>query len=142
MSQTLGKIWIHAVWSTKDVKPLIQPEIEQEVYQFMIDEFKEQKSILRIINGMPDHVHCLFLLNPQKSTSQVIKQVKGHSSHLINQHDFLNEKFAWQVGYAAFSVSESNIKKVYQYIKNQKIKHRDKSFSDELESFRKLNDIG
>ncbi len=91
---------------------------------------------------MPDHVHCLFLLNPKKSVSEVIKQVKGHSSHMINQHDLLNQKFAWQVGYGAFSVSKSNIKKVYQYIKNQKFKHRDKSLQDELESFRKLHDIG
>jgi REP element-mobilizing transposase RayT len=61
---------------------------------------------------MPEHVHCLFLINPQKSVAGVIKQIKGGSSHLINQNNLANYKFAWQTGYAAYSVSESLVGKV------------------------------
>jgi REP element-mobilizing transposase RayT len=75
---------------------------------------------VRIINGMPDHVHCLLLLNPNKAVTEIIKQVKGSCSHEINKQNIIKEKFAWQTGYAAYSVSESVLEKVFQYIKNQK----------------------
>ena len=87
---------------------------------------------------MPDHVHCLFLLNPSKSVAEVIKQIKGSSSHLINQRNLILEKFAWQTGYASFSVSQSALEKVFQYIKNQKTHHQNKSFDQEYEKYLKL----
>lgn len=87
---------------------------------------------------MPDHVHCLFLLSPQKSISEVIKQIKGSSSHFINQNNFIAEKFAWQTGYAAFSVSESIVEKVFEYIKNQKSHHQKRTCQQEYEEFLKL----
>lgn len=87
---------------------------------------------------MPDHIHCLFLLNPQKSIAEVIKQIKGSSSHLINQSNLISDKFSWQTGYAAYSVSESVLEKVFLYIKNQKAHHRKKSFQQEYDEFIKL----
>lgn len=99
--------------------PLIQSPVEKKVHQFMAEQLRELGCPVRIINGMPDHVHCLFLLSPQKSMADVIKQVKGSSSHFINQNELIAEKFAWQTGYAAYSVSESVLERVFQYIKNQ-----------------------
>lgn len=87
---------------------------------------------------MPDHIHCLFLLNPQKSISEVIKQIKGSSSHFINQSNLTHEKFSWQTGYAAYSVSESVIEKVFLYIQNQKEHHQKKTFQQEYDGFLKL----
>jgi REP element-mobilizing transposase RayT len=87
---------------------------------------------------MPDHIHCLFLLNPQKSVAEVLKQIKGSSSHYINQSNLIAEKFAWQTGYAAYSVSESVVERVYQYIKNQKQHHQNKTFQQEYDEFLKL----
>lgn len=66
---------------------------------------------------MPDHVHALFLLNPKKSIADVIRQVKGSSSHSINGENLIPVKFAWQIGYAAFAASESQLDVVYNYIK-------------------------
>ena len=123
MPHSFNKIWIHAIWATKERMPLIQPNIEQKTYQFISDQLREQGCPVRIINGMPDHIHSLFLLNPQKSIADVIKQIKGSSSHFINQNNLLDKKFAWQTGYASYSVSESVVEKVYQYIKNQKSHH-------------------
>ena len=91
-----------------------------------------------IINGMPDHVHCLFLLNPQKSISEVIKQIKGSCPHYVNDQNLIPEKFAWQTGYAVYSVSESQIGKGFNYIRNQKTHHAKKSFDDEYNDFLKL----
>ena len=75
---------------------------------------------MSIINGMPDHIHCLFLLNTKKSIAFVIKQIKGSTSHFANQDNLMNEKFAWQTGYASFYVSEFVLEKVFICIKNQK----------------------
>ena len=88
---------------------------------------------------MSDHVHCLFLLSAQKSISEVIKQVKGSTSHWVNEQNIISEKFAWQTGYAAYSVSESQLEKVYQYILNQKEHHKKKNFIQEYDEFIKLH---
>lgn len=138
MPHSFNKIWIHAIWATKERIPLIHQNIEQKVYLFISEQLREQGCPVRIINGMPDHIHCLFLLSPQKSIAEVIKQIKGSSSHYINQNNLIVDKFAWQTGYAAYSVSESIVQKVFEYIKNQKSHHHKKMFHQEYEEFLKL----
>ena len=138
MPHSFNKIWIHAIWATKERKPLINGNIEQKIYQFILEQLREQGCPVRIINGMPDHIHCLFLLNSQKSIAEVIKQIKGSSSYFVNQNNLISEKFAWQTGYAAYSVSQSVVEKVYVYIKNQKQHHQKKAFQQEYEEFLKL----
>jgi putative transposase len=135
MSHSFNKIWIHAIWSTKERMPLIHPTIENKLYNFISEQLHEQGCPVRNINGMPDHVHCLFLLNPQKSIAEVIKQIKGSSSHFINQSNLTIDKFSWQTGYAAYSVSESIIDKVFNYIQNQMQHHTKKTFQQEYEEF-------
>ncbi len=138
MPHSFNKIWIHAIWATKERMPILHKNIEQKVNNYISDELIELGCPVSIINGMPDHVHCLFLLNPQKSIADIIKQIKGSSSHFINQNNIINEKFSWQIGYAAYSVSESGVEKVFQYIKNQKEHHKIKPFQKEYEEFIKL----
>ena len=138
MSHSYNKIWIHAIWSTKDRLPLIHSKVENKIYQYISEQLREQGCPVRIINGMPDHIHCLFLLNPQKSIADVIKQIKGSSSHFVNQNNIIPEKFAWQTGYAAYSVSETAVDKVFEYIKNQKQHHQKKTFQQEYDEFLKL----
>jgi len=135
MSHSFGKIWIHSIWSTKERAPLIEPSKENIIYDLMRNEFLDQGCLVQIINGMPDHVHSLFLLNLKKSVSDIIKQVKGSSSHEINGQNVLRHKFSWQTGFAAYSVSESSLEKVFQYIKNQKQHHRKITFEKEYENF-------
>jgi putative transposase len=139
MPHSFNKIWIHAIWSTKERMPLINSSVENKIYQFISEQLREQGCPVRIINGMPDHIHCLFLLSPQKSIAEVIKQIKGSSSHYINQNNLIDNKFSWQTGYAAYSVSESVVEKVYEYIKNQKQHHAKKTFQQEYEEFIKLH---
>lgn len=138
MSHSFHKIWIHAIWATKERMPLIHSDVEDQIHRFMTDQLREQGCPVRIINGMPDHIHCLFLLNAQKSIAEVVKQIKGSSSHFINQSNLIADKFSWQTGYAAYSVSESAVEKVFQYIKNQKEHHQKKSFQQEYDDFLKL----
>ena len=138
MPHSFNKIWIHAIWATKNRQSLIREDVEQKIHHFISEQLREQGCPVRIINGMPDHVHCLFLLNPQKSVVEVIKQIKGSSSHFINQNNFITDKFAWQTGYAAYSVSESIMDTVFRYIQRQKQHHDKKTFRQEYEEFLKL----
>ncbi len=84
MPDSFNRIWIHAIWGTKNRIPLIQPKIENEIQNFIKNEFINLSCPFRIINTMPEHIHCLFLLNPQKSISEILKQIKGSSSFYIN----------------------------------------------------------
>ena len=142
MSQSFTKLWIHAIWATKNRQELIDYSIDKKLYDFIHEELIHLGCPVRIINGMPDHVHVLFLQNPQKTISDIVKQIKGSSSHFINRGEFILEKFAWQTGYAAFSVSESQLDIVYHYIKNQKKHHLKKNGQDEFDEFVKLHRLG
>lgn len=141
MSHSFGKIWIHSVWSTKERASLIEPSKEHVIYDMLKDEFQDQGCFVKIINGMPDHVHSLFLLNLKKSVSDIIKQVKGSSSHEINGQNIIRYKFSWQTGFAAYSVSESSLEKVFHYIKNQKQHHKKMTFEKEYENLIRLHGL-
>jgi len=138
MAHSFSKIWIHAIWATKNRENFIHSKIERTIFDIMKNEFESSGCSVEIINGMPDHVHCLFLLNPQKAISEIIKQVKGGSSHEINHKNISSEKFTWQTGFAAYSESEPQQKKVVQYIENQKQHHSSKTFQQEYDEFLKL----
>ncbi|MEX1188085.1 MAG: IS200/IS605 family transposase [Bacteroidia bacterium] len=132
MAQSYTKIWIHAVWTTKDKKPIIYPKIERRLLKFLSDELNTMDCHVKIINAMPEHVHCLFLLNPQISLSNVMKNIKGGSSHFVNYHNLIKEKFSWQNGYSAFAVSDSLINRTIALIQNQKTFHKLFTFETEL----------
>lgn len=87
------------------------------------------------VSGVADHVHILFLLNPKKSMADVMKQIKGSSSHAFNQAKLTTVHFAWQTGYGVFSVSESHVPRVRKYILNQEEQHKAVSFLDEYKRF-------
>jgi REP element-mobilizing transposase RayT len=141
MPHSYNRIWIHAIWSTKERFPSINSNVETILYPFIVEQFKELGCPVRIINGMPDHIHCLFLLNPQKTIADIIKQIKGSSSHYINQQSNLCDKFAWQTGYAAYSVSESGVDRVYEYIFKQKEHHQKRSLQAEYDELIKLHNL-
>lgn len=130
---------IHAVWSTKNREPLIKENFEAQLHNHLSQIVKEQNCFPKIVNGMADHVHLLFDLHPSACLQDVLKNVKGNSSHWVNAQNLMADKFAWQTGYAAFAVSESQVQKVYDYIANQKEHHRTKTFKQEYESFLRLN---
>jgi REP element-mobilizing transposase RayT len=119
-----SEVWVHAVWGTKRRQPMILPAIENRVFNVISNQFHELGCQLRIINGMPDHVHCLFRMQRTQTIADVIKQVKGSSSFQINSWGILPTPFVWQIGYGAFSVNYRDLEGLYRYIKNQKIHHR------------------
>jgi putative transposase len=141
MAHSKSKNWIHLIFSTKNRESLITQEAEPFIYGQLRDQLIQMNCPVDTINGISDHIHLLFLLHPQKALSEVVKQLKGASSHSINQSDILSIKFAWGVGYAAYSVSESGVPAVRKYIQNQKEHHRKRSFEEEYQSFLKLHGL-
>ncbi len=135
MSHSLTKIWIHGIFGTKNREALINPSFEKELHNHIKEKLENDLDCkVRIVNGIEDHLHILFLLSPNFSVRDIFRDVKGESSHWINQNNFIENKFAWQIGYGAFSVSESQLKKVELYIRNQKEHHKRKTFQEEYES--------
>ena len=134
-----AKIWVHLITATKNRSLLIDPSSEQEIYGNMWQELLLLGCPTDVINGMPDHVHSLFLLNPKHALSSVIQQVKGSTSHWINDKKLLAGYFAWQTGYAAYSVSESRLETVRRYILNQKEHHKNLTLAEESNWLSKLH---
>lgn len=131
MSHSSTKLWIHTVWTTKDRQPLIHTEMELYLYSFISKILSELGCHPRILGGTENHVHCLFSLSPQRSVAEVIKHVKGSSSHFVNFENLVSDKFSWQKGYLAFSVSDSNLERVSESIEQQREFHVGRSFEDE-----------
>ena len=100
--------------------PLIHTKMEHKLFDFIKEELKKTGYMVSIVNGMHDHVHCLFGINPQKSITNIIKQIKGRTSHFVNSNNLISKKFIWQLGFEVFGVSHSALDNVCQYIRNQK----------------------
>jgi REP element-mobilizing transposase RayT len=116
MAHSSTTIWILSNWTTWEKTPLITHKIKNRIHKYIFQEFTSSGCLVRIINGLPDEVQCLFLLNPKKSLDDIIKMVKGATSHRINQENLTSEKFAWQKSYNASSVSEKLLEKVSREI--------------------------
>lgn len=140
MSQTYYKIWIHLVWATKERRPLMQKEAREKIVSHIREKARKEGYHIDAINGVADHLHCLISLSPRFSISEVMNKLKGESSHWINSEKITRTRFAWQGGFAAFSVSASQVSKVRNYIRNQENHHRKISFEAEAGNFLKLHD--
>jgi putative transposase len=129
------RIWIHAVWGTKNHDPLINDSIRVQIFKHIKENAKSKDMYINFINGTHDHVHCLLTLNADYSVSKTINLIKGESSHWVNKQSLINQKFEWSDEYFAASVSESRVPYVLQYIKNQQEHHRTMTFEEEYQKF-------
>ena len=128
---TYTKLLYHLVFSTKDRRPLITPELRDPLFQYIGGIVREHRGVLMTAGGMPDHVHLLVNLRAQPSIADHLQAIKGNSSRWLNKRN-PDRRFAWQAGYGAFSLSESKVPSVRRYIANQERHHRRISFKDEL----------
>jgi len=132
MSQSLTRLIVHAIFSTKSREPMLPPEIRSELYAYMGGILKSLGCVPLAINGTHDHVHLLFILSKTITLAKVFEEIKGTSSQWIKTKPGMSKTFAWQGGYGAFSVSESMRQKVNDYIADQEEHHRALSFKEEL----------
>jgi REP element-mobilizing transposase RayT len=141
MANTYTKIYLHVVFSTKNRIDWIDPQIERRVWAYLGGIARKHKMTGIQIGGIDNHIHALIGYPPVLSPSQVAKYLKGDSSLWIHQEFQTMSGFAWQDGYGAFSVSRSEIPRVVEYIKNQRIHHQKTTFEEEYVKLLQLHDI-
>ncbi|MFZ4633425.1 MAG: IS200/IS605 family transposase [Saprospiraceae bacterium] len=128
-------IWVHLVWSTKNRQPFLNDTIRQLVFEHIKENAAQKNILLKAINGYRDHVHCLILINKDRTVSDTVQLLKGESAFWINKQGLTAEKFSWQNEYWATSVGYSEVARVKKYIANQETHHRTTSFTDEVDAF-------
>ncbi|WP_184545927.1 IS200/IS605 family transposase [Mucilaginibacter sp. FT3.2] len=134
MPQSYSALWVHIIWSTKNREPILHPSLKARVYKAIKEITIEHEIYLDYINGVADHVHLLVRLRTDQCVADVVKTIKGNSWE--NFKDDPENYVAWQDGFAAFSVSPDNLKRVRRYIYNQEKHHMTKSFADEIKEIK------
>jgi REP element-mobilizing transposase RayT len=129
------------VFSTKQRRPLIQEPLREDLYRYVGGIVRGERGVLLEIGGMPDHVHIVAKLHPDEAVATMVRLVKSNSSKWANERPRRGGRFAWQTGYSAFSVSESQIERVLKYVRNQERHHKRKTFQEEYVELLKRNKI-
>ena len=129
------KIWIHAVWTVKNRKPILTSEVRQVLFDHIQQNALSKEILMEIVGGHNNHVHCLFRLRNNQTIENVMQLIKGESSFWFNKSELSQLKLNWQKEYFAVSVSESQVDKVKNYILTQEEHHKKKTWEDEYNEF-------
>jgi REP element-mobilizing transposase RayT len=131
--------FFHWIWSTQGRRQWIVSDVQQRLYSYVGGIVRNYEGSLIEIGGMPDHVHLLIKLNNLDTFSSLIRDVKAHSSLWVHKNFTQLKDFAWQEGYASYSVSYSGLAGVQGYIQTQEKHHQTMSFEEEYLKFLNLH---
>jgi REP element-mobilizing transposase RayT len=140
LPHTYSSLIIHAIFSTKDRRPLLTTTIKEELFAYMGGIIGRLKGQSILANGPKDHVHLLFVLPAALSLAEMMEKVKANSSKWANER-WPAIGFGWQIGYGGFSVSPSKIEEVRNYILNQEAHHRKLSYEEEVAALLKRHGV-
>jgi len=135
MPHSFASLLVHAVFSTKNRSCDLSPQLAARLFPYMAGIVRERKSVPLIINGPADHVHLLVYVAATESIADLMRVVKTNSSRCIHEQFPEHERFGWQAGYGAFTVSGSRAADVTSYIAAQQEHHRRVSFQEEFLTF-------
>lgn len=143
MPQSLARVYLHVVFSTKDRKPWLQDEaLRTELYAYMATILRDKVDSPAIkIGGVEDHIHALLTLSRSHPIKDVVQYMKTETSKWLKRQPNASSVFAWQSGYGVFSVSQTNVPRVSNYIANQEEHHRNMTFQEEYRDFCKRHGI-
>ncbi len=141
MGQSLSQLYVHLTFGTKNRYPFINDEIRDRLHAYIAGILKNYESPAILINSVPDHIHILFRLSKNYALAKLVEETKKQSSKWIKEESSGCEKFSWQTGYGAFSVSSSKLDVVKKYIAYQKEHHQSKSYQQEVEEFFEKYDV-
>lgn len=133
MRESFTQIYVHLVWATWDRLPLITPALQASIYACIRRDCAQVRCDVLALGGVEDHVHLLVQIPATVAVSDLVKQIKGSSSHLAAQQAAPGEGFKWQGSYGAFSIGRTELPTIIRYIERQPEHHRDQSFHPELE---------
>ncbi len=132
MANSYTQLIVHIVIAVKNRESLLLPPFDIMVHKYISGIISGLGNKSLIVNGAKDHIHILLGQKPSLSVSEIVREVKKSSSSYIKDEGFIKGgKFYWQEGYAAFTVSKREMKKVYVYINDQKRHHNESSFMKE-----------
>ncbi len=132
---------MHVVFSTKERRSWITPEIQDRLWPYLGGIARENKMKALKVGGVEDHVHILLSLPSTLAIAKAVQLLKGNSSKWIHETFPKLKTFEWQEGYGAFSIGVSGVEDTIKYIENQAEHHRKKSFKDELKAFLKKHEL-
>jgi putative transposase len=133
MPQSLSAVYIHLVFSTKDRRPWLRdPSIRSSLHAYLGEVSKQLDCSPILVGGVEDHVHLLARFGRTITQAEWVKELKRVSSIWLKEQGPDFHDFHWQGGYADFSVSQSNLDQVREYILHQEEHHRKLGFQDEL----------
>ena len=135
MPQSLSKVYVHLIFSTKNRERLLREEIRPDLHAYIGGILRDLDSPCIEINTEPDHAHILFILSRTHTISDVVGQAKRGSSAWLKTRDSVYSQFHWQNGFGAFSISQSAVGEVIEYIRSQSEHHKRLSFQDEFRVF-------
>lgn len=130
MGSTFFSLHYHLVFSTKNRLPIIRAEWRPCMHSYLGGVIRGMNGVAEIVGGVADHVHLLVSLRPVHRIADILREMKKDSSTWAKEN--FDSRFAWQEGYAAFSISPSARDSVTSYIANQESHHLKHSFADEL----------
>ena len=134
MPSTYLSLHYHVVFSTKDRAPLIEPSWRNRLHEYLGGTVEGLKGFPEKVDGMADHVHLLISLKATHCLADFMRELKKASSAWVHEEIGM-QRFAWQDGYAAFTVSPSARSEVQSYIARQEVHHRNRTFREELVEF-------
>ena len=117
--------YYHLTWSTKNRLPLIKPSFEAALFGYILRKAAQLEVYVYAINGTENHIHAIVSIPPKYCVSEVVKLIKGASSHYVNHSIHPTDQFAWQQGYGCLTVSEKQRSVAEEYVNNQKTHHRE-----------------
>ena len=129
------KVNVHLIWTRYKRNPYLTENIRSDVFKHIRENLVKHGIYIDFINGYFEHIHCLVSLNADLGISKIVQLIKGESSFWINKNKLTQFKFAWQDEYLAVSVGDSELERVRNYIANQSLHHKTKSFQQEYDKF-------
>jgi putative transposase len=141
MPQSLSRILVHLVFSTKGRTPWLTSEIQPELHRYISGTLNAQKCVTIQIGGHVDHIHAFFGLARTITVAQLVEDIKTSSSKWIKTKDPAFADFHWQKGYGAFSIGYLDADTVVSYIRNQEEHHRQTPYQDEFRNLMRQNNV-
>lgn len=135
MGQSLSKLYIHIIFHIKNDSATIAAKDENELYAYIGGIIKANEATPIKINGTENHLHILTTMSKNMSLAKFLEGIKRGSSRWLKNKSSHYQSFAWQGGYAGYSVSQSKVEAVVRYIENQKEHHKKETFHDEYIKF-------
>jgi REP element-mobilizing transposase RayT len=142
MPQSLAKIYLHIIFSTKERIPfLADKEVRRETHAYLAGTCRGLDAPAVTVGGVADHVHLICTMSRTMTVADFVRDIKRTSSSWLKQQSETTSNFHWQNGYGVFSVSPSHIGVLKKYIARQEEHHRQLSFQDEFRRIMQKYDI-